>query len=52
MPSYCLKCVKIQKTLFYRLQRLINGGIIILSKFAVCGDKKSKFLKKQKQKGY
>ena len=41
---------KIQKTLFYRFQRL-NGGTIILSKCAECGDKKSKFIKKQEATG-
>ena len=33
------------------ISKAINGGIIILSKCAACGDKKSKFIKEQKSKG-
>ena len=50
MLSYCLKCGENTKTLFYRFQELY-GGIIILSKWAVCGDKKLKFIRKQEAKG-
>ena len=32
------------------VSKAINGGTIILTKCAVCGDKKSKFIKKQKAK--
>ena len=31
--------------------KAINGGIIILSKCVVCGDKKPKFIKKQEANG-
>ena len=34
-----------------QVSRAINGGIIILSKCAVWGDKKSKFIEKQETKG-
>ena len=47
MPSYCLKCEKNTKNITLQVSRAINRGIIILSKCAVCGDKKSKFIKKQ-----
>ena len=47
MPSYCLKCRENIKNIIFQVSRAINDGIIILSKCAVCGDKKSKFIKKQ-----
>ena len=34
-----------------QVSKAINGGTIILSKCAVCGDKKLKFIKKQETKG-
>ena len=51
MPSYCLKCGENTKSIILQVSRAINDGIIILSKCAVCGDKKSKFIKKQEAKG-
>ena len=51
MQSYCLKCGENTKNIILQVSRAINGGIIILSKCAVCGDKKSKFIKKQEAKG-
>ena len=51
MSSYCLKCGENTKNIILQVSRAINGGIIILSKCAVCGDKKSKFIKKQEAKG-
>ena len=49
MLSYCLKCGENTKTLFYRFQELYGG--IMLSKLALCGDKKLKFIRKQEAKG-
>ena len=51
MPSCCLKCGANTKNIILQVSRAINGGIKILSKCAVCGDKKSKFIKKQEEKG-
>ena len=51
MPSYCLKCGEETKNIILQVPKAINGGIIILSKRAACGDKKSKFIKKQEAKG-
>ena len=45
MPSYCLKCGENTKGIILQVSKTINGGIIILSKYAVCVDKKSKFIK-------
>ena len=51
MPSYCLKCGENTKNIILQLSKAINCGTIILSNCAVCGDKKSKFIKKQEAKG-
>ena len=51
MPSYCLKCGENTKSIILQVSRTINGGIIILSKYVVCGDKKSKFIKEQEARG-
>ena len=51
MPSYCLKCEEDTKSIILQISRAINSVIIILSKCVVCGDKNSKFIKKQEAKG-
>ena len=51
MLSNCLKCGENTKNIILQVLRAINDGIVILSKCAVCGDKKSKFIKKQEAKG-
>ena len=51
MLSNCLKCGENTKNIILKVLRAINDGIVILSKCAVCGDKKSKFIKKQEAKG-
>ena len=51
MPSYCLKCEENTKGIILQVLRATNVGIIILSKCAVCSDKKSKFIKKQEANG-
>ena len=47
MSSYCLKYRENTKSTILQVSRAINGGIIILSKCVVFGDKKSKFINKQ-----
>ena len=51
MLSYCLKYTKntVRKNL--KVARTKIGRIMLLSKCAVCGSKKSKFLKEQEAKG-
>ena len=39
MPFYCLKCGENTKNIILQVSKTINGGIITLSKCAVCGDK-------------
>ena len=48
MSPYCLKCAENTKSTILQVSKAINGRIIISSKFVVCSDKKSTFIKKQK----
>ena len=47
MESYCLKCKKHTKNINPQVSSTSNGKLMILSKCAICGSKKSKFIKKQ-----
>ena len=55
MLSYCLKCKKKKKknceSIDPKASATSNGRTMILSKCAICGSKKSKFIKKQEAKG-
>ena len=51
MLSYCLKCKKNTESINPKISKTTNGKTIILSKCAVCGSKKSKFIKEQQAKG-
>ena len=51
MESYCLKCKKHTKNINPQVSSTSNGKIIILSKYAICGSKKSKFINKQEAEG-
>ena len=51
MLPYCLKCKKNTESINPRASATSNGRTIILSKFAICGGKKSKFIKNQEAKG-
>ena len=51
MLSYCLKYRENTKSISLQVLKTINVGTIILSKCAVCDDKKSKFIKKKEAKG-
>ena len=50
MFSYCLKCKKNTESIDPKVSTTINGRTMILSKCAICGSKKSKFIKKQEAK--
>ena len=50
MLSYCLKCSKNTKNKNPKILRTSNGKTTILSNCAICGRKKSKFLKNQEAK--
>ena len=51
MLSYCLKCKKNTESINPKVSKTKNGKTIILSKCAVCDNKKSKFIKEQQAKG-
>ena len=51
MLSYCLKCKNNTESINPRVSATSNGRTMILSKCAICGSKKSKFIKKQEAKG-
>ena len=51
MESYCLKCKKYSKNINPKVSSTSNGKLMILSKCAVSGSKKSKFIKKQEASG-
>ena len=52
MKSYCLKCRKDTGNMNPRVSNTSNGRTMILSKCAICGSKKSRFIKNKKQKDY
>ena len=51
MLSYCLKCKKNTESINPRVPKTTNGKMMILSKCAICGSKKSKVIKEQQAKG-
>ena len=51
MLSYCLKCKNNTESINPRVLKTSNGKTMIFSKYAICGNKKSKFIKKQEASG-
>ena len=51
MLSYCFKCRRNTKSINPKVSKTTNGKAIILSTCAICGSKKSKFIKQQETKG-
>ena len=51
MESYCLKCKKYTKNINPQVSSTSNGKLIIISKCAICGGRKSKFIIKEEVKG-
>ena len=47
MELHCLKCKKYTKNINPQVSSRSNGKPMILSKCAICGSKKFKFIKKQ-----
>ena len=52
MESYCIKCKKNTENIDPKVSGTSNGRAMILSKCAICGSKKSRFIKHKKQKDY
>ena len=51
MLSFCLKCKKNTASINPKVLKTANGKTMILSKYAICSSKKSKFIKEQQAKG-
>ena len=51
MLSFCLKCKRNTESINPKGLKTTNGKAITLSKCAICGSKKSKFIKQQEAKG-
>ena len=51
MKTYCLKCKKDTENINPNISSTSNGKLMILSKCAICGSKKSRFIKNQEAKG-
>ena len=51
MLSYCLKCKKNTENINPNVSATSNGRTMILSKCAICGSEKLKFIKNQEAKG-
>ena len=51
MESYFVKCKKYTKNINPRVLGTSNGKAMILSKCAICSNKKSRFIKNQEAKG-
>ena len=51
MLSYCLKCKKSTESTNPKVSKTTNGKAMILPTCAICGSKKSKFIREQEAKG-
>ena len=51
MSIYYLMCRKNTESINSRVSKTNNGKTMILSKCAICGSKKSRFIKKQETSG-
>ena len=51
IKSYCLKCRKDTENINPRVSKTSNGRTMVLSKCAICGSKKLRFIKNQEAKG-
>ena len=51
MKSYCLNCRKDAENINPSVSSTSNSKAMILSKCAICGSKKSRFIKNQEAKG-
>ena len=51
MKHVCLMCKKDRENVKSKVLKTKNGRTMLLSKCAICGSKKSRFIKKQEAKG-
>ena len=52
MLTYCLKRKKNTKNIDAKMMKTKNGKFVLSSKCAICGSKKSKFMKEQEAEGF
>ena len=52
MKSYCSKCRKDTGNINPKISKINDNRIMVLSKCALCGSKKSRFIKNQEAKDY
>ena len=50
MLSYCLKCKKNTESINPKVSKTTNDKTVILTTYAICGSKKSKFIEEQQAK--
>ena len=50
MLSYCLKCKKNTESINPKVSKTTNGKTVILTTYAICGSKKSKFIEERQAK--
>ena len=51
MLTYWLKCKRNTKNIDSKMLETKNGRLMLSSKYAICGCKKSRFMKEQEAKG-
>ena len=51
MISYCLSCKKDTESINLKIVRTKNNRLMMLSKCAICNNKKSRFIKEQEARG-
>ena len=51
MLTYCLKCKRNTKNIDSKMLKTKNSRLMLSSKCAICGSKKSRFMKEQEAKG-
>ena len=51
MLTYCLECIKNTENVGSKVSKNENGRIMLLSEYAVCGSRNSRFMKEQEAKG-
>ena len=51
MKSYCLKCRKNTGNTDSKVSKASNGRTMMLSKYAICGSTKSRYIKNEEAKG-
>ena len=51
MKIYCIVCTKNTDDIISKVVKTKNGRLMLMSKCSICGNKKSRFMKKQEAEG-